>query len=607
VVLSDPHRRRHALRLGLAAITSLGVLAAVSLLTAEHAAAATLQVNTTLDEVTPGDGKCSLREAIATVNSPGTSTDCGMADAASNVIVLGSGTYSLTIPRSVPDDNSSGDLNITTAGTVSIAGQGPTATTIAGSGVNDRLISVSSSASAIISTLTLTGGHAPDGANGGGLCVLGGAGSDGANGGAIANAGTLSLNSVTLAGNVAGAGGDGAVPPIGNNGCDGGKGGGGGAVYNTGTLNVGNSMFLNDNRAGAGGTGGAGASGSTGTGGMGGAGGIGGAIANAGGSLIVTDSTIAGNKAGAGGHGGAGGSGGGNGGSGGGGGWGGGIYSTGGSLSVTNSTFAGNGAGGGGIGGDGSGGGTGASGGLGGNGGGIAVNAGASRLLNATIASDGIGTGGGGGSPSGVEGVNGSGGGVYVESSSTADDMKLQNTIVAGNTDTNCAGSSGTAISDSGHNLSSDLTCPAAIRNDPQLISLGDYGGFTATLALQPTSPAIDQVPAGGAACPATDQRGVSRPQGSACDIGAFEFAVPKISISAPKNGARYKKGSRVRASYRCTEGGILSPIASCTGAVPDGHRIDTSSLGTKSFTVTATDKQGNTTAKTVHYKVTKK
>jgi hypothetical protein len=321
----------------------------------------------------------------------------------------------------------------------------------------------------------------------------------------------------------------------------------------------------------------------------------------------VTDSTIAGNKAGAGGHGGAGGSGGGNGGSGGGGGWGGGIYSTGGSLSVTNCTFAANSAGGGGTGGDGSGGGTGANGGSGGNGGAIAVNAGASRLLNATIASDGIGTGGSGGSPSGGGGVNGSGGGAYVESSSTADNMKLQNTIVAGNTDTNCAGSSGTAISDGGHNLSSDVTCPATVRNDPQLTSLGDYGGLTATLALQPTSPAINQVPAGGAGCPATDQRGVHRPQGSACDIGAFEFAVPKISISVPKNGTHYKKGSHVRASYRCTEGGVLSPIATCTGTVANGHRIDTSSLGTKSFTVTATDKQGNTTTKTVHYKITKK
>ena len=47
-----------------------------------------------------------------------------------------------------------------------------------------------------------------------------------------------------------------------------------------------------------------------------------------------------------------------------------------------------------------------------------------------------------------------------------------------------------------------------------------DNGGPTATHALMSGSPAID---AGAAPCPATDQRGVSRPQGPACDIGAFE------------------------------------------------------------------------------------
>jgi CSLREA domain-containing protein len=51
--------------------------------------------------------------------------------------------------------------------------------------------------------------------------------------------------------------------------------------------------------------------------------------------------------------------------------------------------------------------------------------------------------------------------------------------------------------------------------------------GTTATMALQPGSPAIDSVPLAG--CPATDQRGVSRaqPQGPACDAGAFEVETP--------------------------------------------------------------------------------
>jgi hypothetical protein len=52
--------------------------------------------------------------------------------------------------------------------------------------------------------------------------------------------------------------------------------------------------------------------------------------------------------------------------------------------------------------------------------------------------------------------------------------------------------------------------------------SLADNGGPTLTLALVPGSPAVDAVPAGDSCFP-DDQRGVARPQGAACDIGAFE------------------------------------------------------------------------------------
>jgi hypothetical protein len=50
---------------------------------------------------------------------------------------------------------------------------------------------------------------------------------------------------------------------------------------------------------------------------------------------------------------------------------------------------------------------------------------------------------------------------------------------------------------------------------------LGAKGGPTKTLALLPGSPATDA--GSDTACPSVDQRGVSRPQGSHCDIGAFE------------------------------------------------------------------------------------
>ena len=57
---------------------------------------------------------------------------------------------------------------------------------------------------------------------------------------------------------------------------------------------------------------------------------------------------------------------------------------------------------------------------------------------------------------------------------------------------------------------------------DPQLGALADNGGPTDTLALPKTSPAVDAL--AGCPPPSVDQRGIARPQGASCDIGAFEL-----------------------------------------------------------------------------------
>jgi len=56
---------------------------------------------------------------------------------------------------------------------------------------------------------------------------------------------------------------------------------------------------------------------------------------------------------------------------------------------------------------------------------------------------------------------------------------------------------------------------------DPMLGPLSDYGGWTMTFSLLKGSPAINDVDP--PLCLAEDQRGVSRPQGTQCDNGAFE------------------------------------------------------------------------------------
>jgi hypothetical protein len=57
---------------------------------------------------------------------------------------------------------------------------------------------------------------------------------------------------------------------------------------------------------------------------------------------------------------------------------------------------------------------------------------------------------------------------------------------------------------------------------DPKLGALANNGGTTQTMALLTGSPAINA--GNNTGCPTTDQRGIARPQGGVCDIGAFEF-----------------------------------------------------------------------------------
>ena len=104
--------------------------------------------------------------------------------------------------------------------------------------------------------------------------------------------------------------------------------------------------------------------------------------------------------------------------------------------------------------------------------------------------------------------------------------LTLTNTIIAGNQWYACDHWTGANILISGgNNLVQDDTCnPVAsdqISVNPMLGALADNGGPTLTHALLPGSPAIDA--GNDAACSATDQRGVTRPQGAHCDIGSYE------------------------------------------------------------------------------------
>ena len=277
------------------------------------------------------------------------------------------------------------------------------------------------------------------------------------------------------------------------------------------------------------------------------------AITNVAGNVEVTRCTIASNEA-------LGGSGSGSAstrrGSIGGTGSGGGIASLGGTLTITNSTLSGNKV----FGANGKRSFNGTGGGVPGaaRGGGVASMAGSIRLTNCTIAANQA-------NPGYVildvpipyfVLVGDASGGIYTNSAT----LSLKSNLFSGNfkhtvydsgpvvvvnvKDTASDGSG--AASSEGHNLFATETgitglVPSDLRNvAAPLGPLQDNGGPTQTHALPINSPAIHAGDNAGA--PATDQRGVERPQGGTVDIGAYEAAAFAILI----DGVEVPSGSLI-------------------------------------------------------------
>ena len=96
--------------------------------------------------------------------------------------------------------------------------------------------------------------------------------------------------------------------------------------------------------------------------------------------------------------------------------------------------------------------------------------------------------------------------------------LNLRNTIIAGNSGGDCFG----RLNENINNLIADGSCFAVLSGDPMLGELvAPEDGSPAYYPLLEGSPAIDA--ADDEYCPDTDMLGAARPQGAACDIGAYE------------------------------------------------------------------------------------
>lgn len=124
------------------------------------------------------------------------------------------------------------------------------------------------------------------------------------------------------------------------------------------------------------------------------------------------------------------------------------------------------------------------------------------------------------------------GGGIYNNTGAT---LNYANTILANSTAGGDCWNEGTVFTNN-HNLVRDGSCFTVPSDDPKLGTLADNGGPTQTMELLTGSPALDAGDNG--VCAATpinnlDQRGVTRPLGPHCDIGAYEATfVPVVNLS---------------------------------------------------------------------------
>jgi CSLREA domain-containing protein len=455
-----------------------------------QAHAATIEVTSFADNLAD-NGDCSLREAIQAANTD-TAIDACPAGSGADTIRLSAGIYTLSIAGAGEDQNQTGDLDI--LDDVTITGVDLYGTTIDASNI-DRAFHIHAGATVVLQGMSIT--HGASLTNGGAIyvdqanlslnrAIVRHSTASGNGGGIFNDTGTVTINDSTINNNQSQYGGgiynnSGTVTlntcVVNNDETT--SAGNGGGIYNNATLII-NNCWIHDNLAN---------------------GNDGGGIYNQGTASITNSFIHNGHAAQNGGN----------------------IYSgnSNGLSSLTiNSTTISRGS-------------------AGANGGGV-FNDGALDLTNVTITENTAASGGGihnAGSTLSLDLTNttivsntnspdSAGAGIFNAGAA----LTLKNTLVGYNgTLGNCAGS----ITSEGHNLATDGTCHFTTTGDlinatPLLSAFEDhggavfpYGGAAPTYALLRGSPAIN---AGtNAGCPAVDQRGMMRPHGAYCDIGAYE------------------------------------------------------------------------------------
>jgi hypothetical protein len=124
--------------------------------------------------------------------------------------------------------------------------------------------------------------------------------------------------------------------------------------------------------------------------------------------------------------------------------------------------------------------------------------------------------------------------------------------------------------------------------------------------ASQPMGSKLDTFHAGPHTVWATGTDWEGRQTTATATYTVIDITKPHVNFNTPSEDATFEQGSFVTADYSCEDdpGGLGLYDGYCAGTLPVGAPIDTSQLGTFSFSVTTVDKQFNVDQETIHYSV---
>jgi len=187
--------------------------------------------------------------------------------------------------------------------------------------------------------------------------------------------------------------------------------------------------------------------------------------------------------------------------------------------------------------------------------------------------------------------------------------LTLKSTLLANESSGGNCAVSGTATSD-GYNLTDDSSCSfLTASTDQSDVTAGTYlgplannGGPTQTIALLPGTPgstAIDAIPVNectdASSIPvqvSTDQRGIARPQGKGCEIGAYELAQPVPTANVCTGAIVTDCGTTIHLNYYVPSGTTLASTTPVTVVTQGAPGLDFTLASTTCTSTLATPAQ---------------